>query len=98
MKLILSKKLMKENPVQLMRQAGYRFIKGSVGEEMSFDRALEASGWPRFHAYLKEDADNLSINLHLDQKRASYEGVAAHNAEYDSELTQAEINRIKSLA
>jgi hypothetical protein len=97
MRLILKKNLLKENSVQFMRRAGYNFIKGIVGEEMSFDRALAAGGWPRFHAYLKEDGETITINLHLDQKRPSYEGAAAHNAEYDGDLTKAEIERIKNL-
>ncbi len=97
MKLILNKKSLKDNPVQLMRQAGYSFVKGIIGEEMSFERALAANGWPRFHAYVKEDAETVSINLHLDQKRPSYAGASAHSGEYDGELVAQEIERIKKL-
>ena len=98
MKLILKKIALKDNPVQLMRQAGYSFVKGIMGEEMSFERALAANGWPRWHAYVKEDAETVSINLHLDQKRPSYAGGAAHSGEYDGELLVEEIDRIKRLA
>jgi len=98
MKLILNKNSLRENPVQFMRRAGYSFIRGIAGEEMSFQRPLEAGGWPRFHVYLKEDRDQVFINLHLDQKRASYEGSSAHNAEYDSQLTKTELERINFLA
>ncbi len=98
MKLRLNKKVLKENSVQFMRQAGYSFIRGIVGEEMSFERPLAANGWPRFHAYVKEDDNELSINLHLDQKRPSYAGASAHSGEYDGELLNEEIERIKLLA
>lgn len=97
MKLILNKKEARLNPAQLMREAGYTFLRGIPGEEMSFSRALEANGYPRFHVYLTEDQEKITINLHLDQKRPSYEGASAHNAEYDSELTRQEMERIKRL-
>lgn len=98
MKLKLNKKSSKDNVAQLMRRAGYNFIRSVAGgEEMSFQRALEYGGWPRFHVYVKDEGDFLVINLHLDQKRPSYAGSAAHNAEYDSELTRAEMERIKAL-
>ena len=38
------------------------------------------------------------FSLHLDQKKASYEGFSRHSAEYeDSELVEKEIARLKSL-
>lgn len=98
MKLILNKSSMKENPVQFMRTAGYIFKRGIVGEEMSFERPLETSGFPKFHIYLTEDQANIFINIHLDQKRPSYAGAHAHSGEYDGDLLAEEITRIKSLA
>ena len=89
---------MRENPVQLMRQAGYTFSRGIVGEEMSFIRPLEANGYPRFHVYLDWQGDNLSINLHLDQKRPSYGVGHAHSGEYDGEMIKNEMERIKRMA
>ncbi len=98
MKLILGKNSLKENSVQLMRRAGYLFKRGLVGEEMSFERPLETSGFPKFHIYLTEDQNNLYLNLHLDQKRPTYSGTHAHSGEYDGELLAEEIDRIKRLA
>lgn len=98
MKLTLNKSSLKENSVQLMRTAGYIFKRGIVGEEMSFERPLETSGFPKFHIYLTEDQNNIYLNLHLDQKRPSYAGTSAHSGEYDGELLNEEINRIKQLA
>jgi hypothetical protein len=98
MKLILNKSSLKENSVQLMRAAGYIFKRGIVGEEMSFERPLETSGFPKFHIYLTEDQNNIYLNLHLDQKRPSYAGTSAHSGEYDGDLLAEEIDRIKRLA
>lgn len=98
MKLTLNKSSLKENSVQLMRTAGYIFKRGIVGEEMSFERPLETSGFPKFHIYLTEDQNNIYLNLHLDQKRPSYAGTSAHSGEYDGDLLTEEINRIKGLA
>lgn len=84
--------------MQFMRTAGYIFKRGIVGEEMSFERPLESSGFPKFHIYLTEDQANIYINIHLDQKRPSYAGAHAHSGEYDGDLLGEEIARIKSLA
>ena len=98
MKLTLNKNSLRENSVQFMRAAGYIFKRGVVGEEMSFERPLESGGFPKFHVYLTEDRDQLYLNVHLDQKRPSYAGAHAHSGEYDGELLNEEIARIKSLA
>ncbi len=37
------------------------------------------------------------LNLHLDQKKASYKGQKAHSAEYDGQVVENEINRLSSL-
>ena len=36
----------------------------------------------------------LVLNLHLDQKQASYEGSTAHSGDYDSDLVRQEAQRI----
>ena len=40
----------KENPVSLLRRAGYVFQR-KEDEEMSFVRVFSRSGYPRFHIY-----------------------------------------------
>jgi len=37
------------------------------------------------------------FNLHLDQKQPSYAGAHAHNAEYEGEIVEREIERLKQL-
>jgi len=96
MRLILNKKNLSDNPVQLLRRAGYAFWR-QAGDEMSFVRPLVASGYPRFHAYVKETGEELIVNLHLDQKRPSYAGGAAHSGEYDGGVLGGEAARLKKL-
>jgi len=89
----------KETPLNLMRRAGYSFHPSEPrSEKQSFVRRLSGDDYPRFHAYVKQEKNNLIINLHLDQKRSSYEGSVAHSGEYkDSDVLQKEIERIKSV-
>ncbi len=53
--------------------------------------------YPRFHIYIKREDDKIVLDLHLDQKQASYAGSHMHNAEYDGEVVESEIKRLKSL-
>ena len=69
--------------------------KDEVKSEPVFVRP--SSGYPRFHIYLKEENDNLIFNLHLDQKRPIYKGVAAHAGEYDGKIVEEEAERIKEI-
>jgi len=73
------------NLTQAMRKAGYHAF------NQSFVKEIGELRYPRFHAYLK---DNYLV-LHLDQKKPSYKGSKAHNAEYDSELVKKEAQRLK---
>lgn len=98
MKIIIGKPQV--NMHSLMRQCGY-FFERQQGEELVFTRILSAakSGYPRFHAYVKIDnvSRETSINLHLDQKKPVYQGVAAHSAEYEGEIVEKEAQRIKQI-
>lgn len=84
----------KENPVNLMRTAGYCFQR-KQGQEFSFIRPLERAGYPRFHLFLRENEDELIFNLHLDQKRPIYKGTSAHSGEYEGVTVETEAERIK---
>jgi len=91
------------NIQNLMRGCGYRFERmDDKTREMVFIRAIEgasASGYPRFHIYLKQDdvSHETFINLHLDQKKPIYQWSAAHSGEYDGGLVEQEANRIKKI-
>lgn len=95
MKIILKK--IDENPLHVMRRAGYAFQRQDV-EEMSFVRVLGRAGYPRFHIYTKKEGEDLQINIHLDQKRETYGNSSRHQGEYeDSAALEREVERIKSV-
>ena len=80
-----------------MRRAGYGLHRDRHSEQDSFTRRLGNNFYPRFHVYIAHMGENAVINLHLDQKRPRYQGANAHNAEYDGEVVEREIKRLKSL-
>lgn len=85
-----------DNPENIMRRAGYGLIgKDPNTNELSFSRRMGGNDYPRFHAYTKKDGENVTISLHIDQKKASYEGHTAHSGEYDGDLVEKEIEYIK---
>ncbi len=80
-----------------MKKLGYQPIGVSPEGQLNCIRPL-AGDYPRYHAYVKESPQGFVFNLHLDQKKAVYEGVHAHNGEYDGELITEERARILDLA
>jgi len=87
----------KENSVSLLRRAGYAFQR-HAGEEMSFVRPLAQSGYPRFHIYARAENNNLSINIHLDQKKETYGNSTRHHGEYEEDgALKEEVERIKTI-
>jgi hypothetical protein len=86
------------NPVAFLRQAGYIPLTSRFSNETSFARRLSSEHYPRFHIYINSLAkDEYYFNLHLDQKKASYQGQTAHSGEYDGDLVKNEAQRLKSL-
>lgn len=83
-----------EYPLGLGRLLGYKSL-GDRNDEFNFVRSISDNNYPRFHLYVKKEKDALIFNLHLDQKRPSYEGAVAHSGEYDGELVEQEAERIK---
>lgn len=82
----------------LLRRAGYGFErKDHQTGELSFGKRLSVNQYPKFHVYARKENGNLVVNLHLDQKRPSYEGYTAHGGEYDGEVLEEEARRIKIL-
>jgi hypothetical protein len=80
-----------------MRRVGYKPIAVSPQGQLNCVRPLGAD-YPRFHAYVEETPQGIKFNLHLDQKKSSYEGSRAHNGEYDGETVENERHRILDLA
>jgi hypothetical protein len=95
MKLILDKNTLDQAPESLLRQAGYAYLMDRNTGQESYVRRFNRGFYPRFHLYIEEQGNQVILNLHLDQKQASYEGAHAHNAEYDGDLVEQEMDRIK---
>ena len=73
--------------MNVLRRLGYSFDK-RVPEsgEMSFVRRVGMEEYPRYHVFTKQATfGKVEINMHIDQKKASYEGTAAHSGEYENE-------------
>jgi len=84
MRFIIEKVL--DSPLNVLRRAGYAFLrKDERSGEMSFIKRVGNGDYPRFHVYVRTSAKGaVEITLHLDQKKASYEGATAHSGEYES--------------
>ena len=91
----------KENITSLARKIGYSPtpFSFSVENEFNFIKPLSGAGYPRFHIYVKysNEKNGYVFNLHLDQKKPSYKGSSAHNAEYEGALIEKEAERIKNI-
>ncbi|MBI4193315.1 MAG: hypothetical protein HY536_01680 [Candidatus Colwellbacteria bacterium] len=92
----------KYNLGTLMRRCGYapdRF--NGDRDDNVFVCPLARNGYPRFHIYARviEDGAVAHLNIHLDQKKPSYEqsGAHAHSGEYDGPLIEAEARRIQEV-
>lgn len=84
------------NVHDLMRRLGYRPLGYTEKNELNCVRPL-GGDYPRFHVYLTETPTILAFNVHLDQKKPSYEGATAHSGEYDGETVRAEVERMKEI-
>ena len=81
-----------------MQRAGYAEHNDFHTRQTSYTRRLGGDFYPRFHVYLEKDKNEKQfLNLHLDQKKPSYAGAHAHNAEYEGELVEAEGKRLEGL-
>jgi hypothetical protein len=90
-------KKISSNPANLLRRAGYVFQKNE-GTEMSFIRAFSASGYPRFHIYVKLSGTNMILNIHLDMKKQTYGDETRHHGEYENDgLLAEEAKRLKAI-
>ncbi len=97
MKIIMPKQEMKMSPVQFMRRAGYSYIEPRHSGQGSFVRRMGSTGFPRFHVYINDEGDRFIFDLHLDQKRPSYQSVRAHSGEHDGQAVEGEARRLKNM-
>lgn len=84
-------------PRVAMQRAGYVEFRDPNTGETSFVRRLGINFYPRFHVYAEEHGNELRVNLHLDQKQASYAGTRKHSGEYDGPLVEQEAERIYNM-
>ncbi|OGY48855.1 MAG: hypothetical protein A3D39_01000 [Candidatus Buchananbacteria bacterium RIFCSPHIGHO2_02_FULL_39_17] len=81
-----------------MQRAGYAEHQDFNTRQTSYTKRLAGDFYPRFHVYSEKDHDQRQfLNLHLDQKKPSYAGAHAHNAEYEGDLVEEEANRLQGL-
>ncbi len=86
-----------DTPRTLIRRAGYAEFRDPNTGETSYVRRLQSGVfYPRFHAYLKEQAGGLVVAVHLDQKKPSYGVGHAHSGEYDGDAVEREAERIRA--
>lgn len=84
-----------QNPLAILRKAGYSYFVDPVSKKESYILRVTADYYPRFHLYLKETVSEVTFDLHLDQKKASYDGSNMHGGEYDGPAVEREMKRIK---
>ena len=87
----------KDSALNVLRRAGYAFLrKDERTGEMSFVKRVSNGDYPRFHIYSKTLPNgSVQINLHLDQKKASYEGTTAHSGEYEGSENKRLLNEVE---
>lgn len=81
----------------IMRVIGYQPAYFQEEGEFSIIRPVAGNPYPRFHAYIKQNGQDFQFNLHIDQKKASYEGSTGHSGDYDGEVVEGEAQRIQDL-
>lgn len=77
----------------ILRRLGYGEQQNSQGQ-ISFNRRFSNAPFPKYHAYVEDKNGGLQVNLHIDQKAASYDDSRAHNGEYEGPLVEQEMQRI----
>lgn len=92
----------------IMRQIGYQPAYFQNDGEFSMVRKLTGNDYPRFHLYVKGaplrqgsegqmNGKSYIFSIHLDQKKPSYSGSHKHSGEYEGEVVEGEMERIKDL-
>lgn len=78
----------------IMRRIGYGEQRTHEGQ-ISYVKRVSSDRFPRYHAYVEDVANGgMQVNLHIDQKEASYTGTSAHAGEYEGPLVEREMTNI----
>jgi len=78
----------------MARRVGYSHQKTVAANKAAFIRPMHGGDFPRYHLYVTEEKERFVFDLHLDQKKPVYEGVSAHNGEYEGAIITEEAHRI----
>jgi len=88
-----------EDSVQFIRRCGYgEYYDNRMKKTSYMKRARMSDMFPRFHIYIQDEGDSIVFDLHLDQKRGSYEGSSMHSGEYEGAAVEREAERIRSMS
>jgi hypothetical protein len=77
----------------ILRRLGYAEQRTRSGQ-MSYTKRAGSDRFPRYHAYVEDQDGGMQVNLHVDQKEATYSGTSAHGGEYEGPLVTQEMNHI----
>jgi hypothetical protein len=98
MHITISKGQISGTPEQFVLRAGYGHIRDTRRGVDSYVRRLSRGFYPRLHMYINALPDGqATLDLHFDQKEASYSGSHMHSGEYDGPIVEAEIARLRAL-
>ena len=78
----------------IMRRLGYGEQRTHSGQ-ISYTKRAGSDRFPRYHVYVEDRDQGMQVNLHVDQKEASYSGTSAHAGEYEGPLLDREMHRIR---
>lgn len=85
-------------PREFLHKAGYGDHRDQHATKDSWTKRLGPDFYPRYHVYIEPQANGFVVDLHLDQKKPSYEGSSAHSGEYDGAAVEREAVRLKEVA
>ena len=82
---------------EFLLRNGYARIFDRLSNKESFVRRMGSYFYPRFHVYVMQNNDGVTLDMHIDQKKTSYAGSHMHNAEYDGDLVSNEMTRLHNI-
>ncbi len=82
-----------DNARNILRRLGYGEQRTRAGQ-ISYVKRAAGERFPRYHAYVEDQNGGIQVNLHVDQKEASYEGTSAHAGDYEGPLVEREMARV----
>ena len=89
---------LKQNTKVFLNRLGYHESLDRRTQQASYIRRLGSDYYPRLHLYINLEESRVIFKLHLDEKKASYEGSNRHSGQYEGEILENEMHRIiKSL-